>query len=69
MYLPALWQQGVRRDTSRIVEAIVVLHGLQRNGDDYYRAAYKLLLSSAPNRKHVADPPISSPAPTRASSI
>jgi pimeloyl-ACP methyl ester carboxylesterase len=33
-------------DTSRIVEAIVVLHGLQRNGDDYYRDAYKLLMSS-----------------------
>jgi len=33
-------------DTDRIVQAIVVLHGLQRNGDDYYRAAYKLLMSS-----------------------
>jgi pimeloyl-ACP methyl ester carboxylesterase len=33
-------------DAGRIVQAIVVLHGLQRNGDDYYRAAYKLLMSS-----------------------
>jgi hypothetical protein len=38
-------------DTTRIVEAIVVLHGLQRNGDDYYRAAYKLLMSSGAERE------------------
>src|ERR1700693_5076576 len=38
--------KALNGDTSRIVEAIVVLHGLQRDGDDYYRAAYKLLVSS-----------------------
>jgi pimeloyl-ACP methyl ester carboxylesterase len=38
--------KAVDGDAGRIVQAIVVLHGLQRNGDDYYRAAYKLLMSS-----------------------